>query len=139
MHPAWRPTEASRQACLVALVPEWALPVFVGEFIGHFAPLDDEQTDAEWNQRWCKWVTRGWNDPDRRPKLPPQQKDRDAEREHQARLAARAEARKAARDAEVLAKYGPKAKTPAKAPERPADAPDPDRVRRLGDGIGRPS
>lgn len=56
---------------LVAMVPGWALPFYVGQFIGHFsAELAETCTDSEWNQRWQKWVARGWNDSSNRPSKP---------------------------------------------------------------------
>lgn len=70
MTTTWRPTDDSRQACLVALIPEWALDQFVGQFVGNFVNSGEECTDADWNKRWVKWVSRGWNDPKRRPSKP---------------------------------------------------------------------
>jgi len=73
MHRDWKPNADSVAAVRVATlgeVTEPALQVFTGEFVGHFGQNPEVCTDGEWNQRWQKWVQRGWSNPDKRPKQP---------------------------------------------------------------------
>jgi hypothetical protein len=74
MHRDWGPNPDSVAAVRTATlgsVTDGALQVFTGEFVGHFGQQAKEVcTDGEWNQRWQKWVQRGWSDPKKRPKAP---------------------------------------------------------------------
>lgn len=74
MHRDWKPNAdsvAAVQVITLGKVTDAALQVFTGEFTGHFGQKpEDSCTDGEWNQRWQKWVQRGWNNPDKRPKSP---------------------------------------------------------------------
>lgn len=92
MHGGWRPSENSVAAVRVAMVEDYAIPIFVGEFVGHFAETEELRTNPEWNQRWQKWVTRGWNDSSKRPKRPPEAANESAQRARQAALDAEHEA-----------------------------------------------
>jgi len=74
MFVGWQPSEPGWKAAEMTVGGErhvWVLPVFVAQFSGHFAVSPgDVDDDAGWNQRWQKWVSRGWGDSSRRPKHP---------------------------------------------------------------------
>jgi hypothetical protein len=74
MHVGWTPSEASKQAALMIVAKDHALTWFTGEFIGHFAASDEVDDEKGWQQRWSKWVSRGWNSGKRPPdpNAPPQ-------------------------------------------------------------------
>jgi hypothetical protein len=73
MPKGWKPTPDSLAAVRVTTlgsISEDAIEVFTGEFVGFFGHEPVECTDGEWNQRWQKWVQRGWKEPDKRPAAP---------------------------------------------------------------------
>jgi hypothetical protein len=76
MHPGWQPSPDVMASFDVAMIPRWGSVALVALHRSFFcSKKDDVRTDQEWNESCSKWVIRDWNNPGKRPKQPPQDRD----------------------------------------------------------------